>query len=95
MENVIFVYIIVYGSDDISNIVMFDSGDTNSYLVLKDFSIFRGYSNRSFFQIYGNKVNVNIETFNIALNGDCNGSLFEFNSLNVNYIYIYKNYFYK
>ena len=90
MENVSFIYIVVYSSDDISNIVMFDSGDTYSYLKLNDFSIFRANSNGSLFQIFGNETNVNIKAFTVVVNEECNGSVMEFNSLKVNYIYIFK-----
>ena len=68
---------------------MFDSGNINSHLIIKNFKIFHTNINKSFFQIFGDETYIDIETFIVEVNEDCNGSILEFNSLNVNYIYIY------
>jgi len=73
----------VYGSSDNSNIIMFDSGVTNSRLVIKDLSIKSINTNKSFIQIFGKKTNIDIKSLHVKMDSDCNSSIIEFNSLNV------------
>ncbi len=84
MEDVQFSRVLVFGSEDISNIIMFDSGNSNSHLVIKNFTISQMNINKSFFQIFGNETHVDIKKLTVTVYKNCYGSVFEFNSLKVN-----------